>query len=187
MVGEKRQFARVVLEVFPGDGRDHLTPGLAKLPPVLRNAVRSGIRSSEQGGCGLGYPCVNVGCRLLDATVHPSDATEAAFEAAASQAFGEAFDRGGAILLEPVMSVVVHSPEEFLGSVLGDLQRRRAVIESIENPGPGLRVVRGAVALAEMFGYSTSLRSVSQGRAGFSMEPRAYAPVPPDRARGMIL
>jgi len=187
MVGEKRQYARVKLEVFPGDGKDHLAMGLATLPPVYRNAVRAGVRSSEQGGCGLGYPTVNVGCRLLESTVHPQDSTEAAFEAAASQAFGEAFDAAGAVLLEPVMSVVVHTPEEFLGNVLGDLQRRRAVIENIENPGPGIRVIRGEVALAEMFGYSTSLRSVSQGRAGFSMEPRSYGPVPPERARGMIL
>ncbi len=187
MVGEKRQFARVVLEVFPGDGKDHLLFGLAKLPPVLRNAVRAGVRSSEQGGCGLGYPCVNVGCRAVDFTVHATDSTETAFEAAASQAFGQAFDAAGAVLLEPVMSVVVHTPEEFLGNVLGDLQRRRAVVENIENPGPGLRVIRGGVALAEMFGYSTSLRSSTQGRAAFSMEPRNYAPVPPERARGMIL
>jgi elongation factor G len=186
-VGEKRQYARVVLEVFPGDGKDHLLFGLAKLPPVLRNAVRAGIKSSEEGGCGLGYPCVDVGVKAVDFTVHPSDASEAAFEAAASQAFGSAFDRAGAVLLEPVMSVSVHTPEEFLGSVLGDLQRRRATIESIETPSSGLRVIKGAVALAEMFGYSTSLRSVSQGRAAFSMEPRAYAPVPPERAKGLVL
>ncbi len=187
ILGEKRQYARVALEVFPGDGQDHLAAGLARLPPVLRNAVRSGVRSAEQGGCGLGYPCVNVGTRALDFTVDPRDSTEGAFEAAASRAFAEAFDRAGAVLLEPVMTVVVHTPEEFLGNVLGDLQRRRAVIEGIENPAPGARAVRGVVALAEMFGYSTALRSASQGRAAFSMEPRAYAPVPPERAKGLVL
>ncbi len=190
-VGEKRHYARAVLEVFPdpaGGGRHvELLMGLGKLPPVLRNAVQSGIRSSEQGGCGLGYPCVNVGVRAVDFTVHPTDASEMAFEAAASQAYGAAFDRAGAVLLEPVMSVAVHSPEEFLGAVLGDLQRRRATIESIENPSHGTRVVKGVVSLSEMFGYSTSLRSVSQGRAAFTLEPRAYAPVPEDRAKGMIL
>jgi elongation factor G len=186
-VGEKRHYARAVLEVFPGDGRDHLLFDLAKLPPVLRNAVRSGIRSSEQGGCGLGYPVVNVGVKGVDFTVHPTDASEMAFEAAASQAYGAAFDRAGAVLLEPVMSVAVHSPEEFLGAVLGDLQRRRATIESIETPSHGTRVIRGVVSLSEMFGYSTALRSVSQGRAAFSLEPRAYAPVPKDRAGGMVL
>ena len=186
-VGEKRQYARVVLEVFPGDGHDHLLFGLAKLPPILRAAVRAGIKSAEQGGCGLGYPCVNVGVKAVDFTVHPTDASETAFEAAASQAFGAAFDRAGAVLLEPVMSVAVHSPEEFLGAVLGDLQRRRATIESIETPSHGTRVIKGVVSLAEMFGYSTSLRSVSQGRAAFTLEPRAYAPVPADRAKGMIL
>lgn len=187
MVGEKRHHARVVLEVFPGDGGDHLAPGLAGLPPPLRAAVRAGIRSTEQGGCGLGYPCFQVGVRAVDFTVHPSDASEMAFEAAASQAFSEAFDRAGAVLLEPVMSIVVHCPEEFLGNVLGDLQRRRATIENIDSPGGGLRVIRGVASLAEMFGYSTALRSVSQGRAGFSMEPRAYAPVPPERVKGMLL
>jgi elongation factor G len=186
-VGEKRQYARVVLEVFPGDGADHLAPGIAGLPPVLRNAVRSGVKSAEQGGCGLGYPCVNVGVRGVEFTVHPSDASEAAFEAAASQAFSAAFDRAGAVLLEPVMSVAVHSPEEFLGNVLADLNRRRATIENIETPSAGIRVIRGVVALAEMFGYSTSLRSVSQGRAAFTLEPRAYAPVPPERTKGMVL
>jgi elongation factor G len=187
VVGEKRQYARVVLEVFPGDGADHLSPGLARLPPVLRNAVRAGVRSAEQGGCGLGYPCYGVGCRAVDFTVVPQDATEAAFEAAAVQAFGNAFDAAGAVLLEPVMSVAVHTPEEFLGNVLGDLQRRRATIESIENPSTGARTIRGVVALAEMFGYSTALRSASQGRAAFSLEPRAYAPVPPERAKGLVL
>jgi elongation factor G len=185
MLGEKRQYAKVVLEVFPGDGSDQLAAGLARLPSQFRNAVRSGVRSSEQGGCGLGYPCVNVGVRLVDFTAHPTDSTETAFEAAASQAYGDAFDRAGAVLLEPVMSVSVHCPEEFLGNVLGDLQRRRASIENIETPAAGLRIIRGVVALAEMFGYSTSLRSVSQGRAAFSMEPRAYAPVPAERARGL--
>jgi elongation factor G len=171
-VGEKRHYARAVL---------------GRLTPALRAAVQAGILSSEQGGCGLGYPCVNVGVRAVDFTVHPTDASEMAFEAAASQAYGAAFDRAGAVLLEPVMSVAVHSPEEFLGAVLGDLQRRRATIESIETPSHGTRVVKGVVSLSEMFGYSTSLRSVSQGRAAFTLEPRAYAPVPEDRAKGMIL
>jgi elongation factor G len=130
---------------------------------------------------------VDVGVKAVEFTVHPADATESAFEAAAAQAFGAAFDKAGAVLLEPVMSVSVHTPEEFLGAVLGDLQRRRATIESIETPSAGIRVIKGGVALAEMFGYSTSLRSVSQGRAAFTMEPRAYAPVPPERAKGMVL
>jgi len=190
-VGEKRHYARAVLEVFPdasGDGKHvELLMGLGKLPPVLRSAVQAGIRSSEQGGCGLGYPCVNVGVRAVDFTVHPTDSSEMAFEAAASQAFGAAFDRAGAVLLEPVMSVSVHTPEEFLGAVLGDLQRRRATIESIETPSHGTRVIKGVVSLSEMFGYSTSLRSVSQGRAAFTLEPRAYAPVPKDRSGGMVL
>ena len=187
MVGEKRQFARVVLEAFPSDGSDALSAGLAGLPPPLRSAVRSGVRSAEQGSCGLGYPCYGVGANLVDFTIHPQDTTEAAMEAAAAQSFSDAFDRAGAVLLEPVMSVAVITPEEFLGAVLGDLQRRRAVIEAIENPGPGTRTIRGVVALAEMFGYSTSLRSVSQGRAAFTLEPRSYAPVPPERAKGMVL
>jgi elongation factor G len=176
-----------VLEVSPGDGRDHLPEGLAFLPARFRGAVRTGVRSAEQGGCGLGYPCYDVGVRAVDFTVHPKDSTEAAFEAAAAQAYANAFDKAGAVLLEPVMTVAVQTPEEFLGSVLGDLQRRRAVIEAIESPAAGVRSIRGVVALAEMFGYSTSLRSVSQGRAVFTMEPRAYAPVPPERAKGIVL
>ncbi len=186
-VGEKRQFARVLVEVAPGGAGEPPLRGGERLPPLFLNAVRSGVKALLAGGCGLGYPSVNVRVTLLDATVHPQDSTETAFEAAAAQALGEAFDRAKPVLLEPVMGLDVHSPEEFLGAVLGDLQRRRADISSIETPGAGLRIIRGKVALSEMFGYSTTLRSLSQGRASFTLEPKAYAPVPEDRAKGLVL
>ncbi len=191
-VGEKRQYARLVLEVSPspgdaGAGRQEPSSGMDRIPAPFRGAVRSGVRASLAGGCGLGYPCVDVAVAVLDATAHPQDSTEGAFEAAAAHAFTEAFDRGGAVLLEPLMALVVHVPEEFLGAVLGDLQRRRASIDAIDSPAPSQRAIRGLVALAEMFGYSTALRSLTQGRAAFSLAPHAYAPVPTDRARGGVL
>jgi elongation factor G len=188
-VGEKRQFARIRIEVAPqaGAGKDEPSTGLEKVPPPFRLAVKSGVRASLAGGCGLGYPCVDTRATVVEATAHPTDSAENAFEAAAAQAFTAAFDQAGAVLLEPVMAVEVHTPEEFLGGVLGDLQRRRCGVEALESPGSGIRLVKGTVALAEMFGYSTALRSLSQGRAAFTLEPKAYAPVPPDRAKGMLL
>jgi elongation factor G len=183
--GGKRQFGRVVLEVrrLPNERKLLFRDATAErsVPKPLVAAVRSGVVSSAEGGVGYGYPVVQLGVTLKEATVEPDASTEAAFEAATVQAMRDAFERAGSILLEPVMRVEVTTPENYLGDVIGDLNGRRTEITEVETRGE-LRIVKGRVPLARMFGYSSTLRSATQGRATYSMEPHSYAPVPPEIA-----
>ncbi len=185
VVGEKTQYARVKVRVDP-------VPSLPRteffhfgeLDSASRRFlpnVESGALSSAEGGVGVGYPCVQLRVTLLEATTRDGEGTEAAFEAAANRAFQEAFEKGGCVVLEPVMRFEVGTPEAYMGDVLADLNRRRAEISELLEE-EGIRVIRGIVPISEMFGYSTALRSLSQGRAGYSMEPESYAPLPPDVA-----
>jgi elongation factor G len=105
-----------------------------------------------------------------------------AFEAASSLAFRDAFESVPCVVLEPIMRFEVQTPDAYMGDVLGDLNRRRATIEAVEHTEE-LTTIRGLVPISEMFGYSTAVRSQSQGRASYSMEPHSYAPVPPERAK----
>ncbi len=185
VVGEKTQYARVRLRVDP----DPALPRVAfvdmadpsQMPRRFLPNVQSGALSSAQGGVGYGYPCVQLRVTLLEGATREGEGTEAAFEAAASRAFQEAFEAAGCVVLEPIMQFEVQTPEQYMGDVLGDLNRRRATIQEMLEE-EGTRVVRGVVPVSEMFGYSTALRSQSQGRASYSMEPHSYAPVPPERA-----
>ncbi len=184
-VGEKTQYARVGLRLDP-------VPDLARTEffqfgemdssarKFLPN-VKSGALSSAEGGVGYGYPCVQLRVTLLAAATRDGDGTEAAFEAAANRAFSDAFEAAGCVVLEPIMQFEVQTPEQYMGDVLGDLSRRRAEISEMLDED-GVRSIRGTVPISEMFGYSTSLRSQSQGRASYSMEPHSYAPVPPEVA-----
>jgi elongation factor G len=128
---------------------------------------------------------IDVAARIVGGEVDEALSTEVAFHAAASEAFKEACEKAGRVLLEPVMRLEVSTPAEFVGPVQSDLARRGAVIEGDDLRG-SLRVIRGTVALSRMFGYSTTVRSLSQGRAGYSMEPAGYAPVPPDVAKSLL-
>jgi elongation factor G len=179
----RRQFARVVVAVGPVPSERKLcfTSRVVEgeLSKQFLAAVQSGVRSAAEGGAGFGFPAVQLGVTLTAATVHETDSTEAAFEAAANFAMREAFERGGVVLLEPMMKVEVSTPEQFLGDVIGDLNSRRAEIHAVEDRGE-LRVVHVVAPLAQMFGYSSALRSATQGRATYSMEPHTYAPAPPD-------
>ena len=114
---------------------------------------------------------------LIDGSYHPVDSSQIAFEQAGSLAFREACQRAGLTLLEPIMKLVVTTPDDYLGSVTGDLSRRRGSIVSMEQRG-NTRIVEAEVPLSEMFGYTTELRSMSAGRASSVMEPLKYAPVP---------
>ena len=183
--GGRRQYGEVVLELFPSPGArrvefsSRLEPGVLSKPFLA--AVESGVRSAAEGGVGFGFPVVQLGVNLLAATVHEVESTEAAFEAAAGFAMREAFDAGKPVLLEPVMRIEVQTPDEYLGEVLGDLNSRRTEVTGVDSRGEA-RLVQGKVPLARMFGYSSALRSVTQGRATYSMEPCSYAPAPPDVA-----
>jgi elongation factor G len=185
IAGEKRQYARVRLRVapLPDEKRLHFSTTLEKseLPGNVKEAVRIGVRSAAEGGVGYGYPVVQLGVTLIDVTIDPTDSSEVCFEAAATMAMREAFDRAGAVLLEPVMLIEVQTPEANMGDVIGDLNGRRAEITAVETRGV-LRIVKAIAPLAKMFGYSSALRSATQGRASYSMEPHTYAPVPPEVA-----
>src|SRR5690606_31322199 len=137
-------------------------------------AVERGVREAAQAGPLTSYPVVDVGITLVDGSFHDVDSSEMAFQIAGSIGFREALLAGGVSILEPIFDVEVTVPEEYMGDVIGDLNRRRGqVIEMTEQAGA--KVVRAHVPLAAMFGYATDLRSMSQGRASYSMEFDHYA------------
>jgi elongation factor G len=175
-------FGHVVLRVEPHEGRERVTFGSAASPDDIPNAfvpaIEASVRSAAESGVGLGFPVVNVRITLIGGSQQMDDSSEMAYEAAASIALDHAFNKAGAVLLEPVMRIEIRVPAHHMGDVLADLQRRRCDISGMEEV-EGLRVIRGIVPLERMFGYSTLLRSLTQGRGTFSMEPCAYGPVPP--------
>jgi elongation factor G len=179
--GGKGQFAHVVIEVEPqeqGKGYefdDKIVGGV--IPREYIPAVNKGIQGAMQSGGVAGYPVVDVKVSLLDGSFHPVDSSEMAFSTAGSMAFKEAIRKGAPQVLEPVMKVEVTTPEEFMGDVMGDLNSRRGHISGMEMRG-NAQVLRAMVPLANMFGYVGSLRSMTQGRAVYSMEFDHYAPLP---------
>ncbi len=124
-----------------------------------------------------GYPMVNIKATVFDGSYHEVDSSEVAFKMAAIFAFRDACAKAGTVLLEPMMKVEVTTPEEYMGSVIGDLNSKRGQIDEMTDR-TGVKLVRAKVPLAEMFGYSTALRSMTQGRANYSMEFSHYAEVP---------
>ncbi|HEY6103389.1 MAG TPA: elongation factor G, partial [bacterium] len=179
--GGRGQYGHVeiILEPLPrGTGfefEDEITGG--DIPREFIPPVEAGIREASESGVLAGYPVVDFRARLIDGSYHEVDSSEIAFKIAGSMAFKDAMARGKPVLLEPVMKVEVLTPELYMGDVMGDLNARRGRIEGIEQQG-AIRVVRAMVPLAEMFGYATALRSATQGRATFTMEPSHYEEVP---------
>ena len=148
-------------------------------------AVAKGLEEQMNNGIIAGYPLINVRATLHDGSFHEVDSSEMAFKIAGSMAMREGAVRANPVLLEPIMSVEVVTPENYMGDVVGDLNRRRGMIEGMDE-NPAGKIVRAFVPLAEMFGYSTDLRSASQGRATFTMEFARYAEVPDNIAQGII-
>jgi elongation factor G len=148
------------------------------IPREYIPAIEQGVKEAMEGGIVAGFPVVDVKASVYDGSFHAVDSNEMAFKIAGSIAFKEAANKAGPVIKEPVMRVEVTTPEGFLGDVIGDLNARRAHIEATEPRGTGVQVVRALVPLAEMFGYATTLRSMTQGRASYSMEPSHYAEVP---------
>ncbi len=147
------------------------------IPREYIPAVDKGIQSAMQSGVVAGYPVIDVKATLFYGSYHDVDSSEHAFKAAGSMAFREGARIAGPQLLEPMMAVEVVTPEEYMGSVNGDLSARRGLIHEMED-SPGGKVIKAEVPLSEMFGYATALRSATQGRANYTMEFRKYAPVP---------
>ncbi|MCA9115553.1 MAG: elongation factor G, partial [Planctomycetaceae bacterium] len=182
------QFAEITLQVEPEKSEEavgltsRIKPGT--LPPEFLKAAEESILSEARGGGVMGFPLMDVRITLLDARYREGETTEVAVRAAAAEAVSQALEGAGIVLLEPVMRLEVVTPEEFLGNIQSDLNARRAVIVSTE-PRDHLTMVEAEVALSTMFGYSTRVRSLSQGRASYSMEPLRYAEAPAEVLKEM--
>ena len=187
--GGSGQYGDVVINLLPqepGDGyefADKIVGG--KIPKEYIPAVDAGIREAMDAGVLAGYPVVDVKIELIDGSYHDVDSSERAFKIAGSMAFKDAMKRAKPKLLEPVMAVEVTTPEDYLGDVMGNLNGRRGRIESM-SPLGNAQVIKAAVPLSEMFGYATDLRSMTQGRADFTMQFDRYEEVPQSIASEII-
>ena len=177
----KRQFARVTLRFEPHQTREPVEFESRleenQVPKRFVNAVRESLTEGATGGVLYGYPLINVRCVLLDAEVSPEASTAVAFEAAAARALRDALDRGGCELFEPVMKVEVVTPEQYMGDVISYLNSCRGEVSSVATRGD-LKVIRAVAPLVELFGFATDLRSTTQGRGNYTMEPLEYRPAP---------
>jgi elongation factor G len=178
--GGKGQYGHIVLRVMPnepGKGfsfENKITGGL--VPKEFVEAVKEGVSESMQNGPVAGYPMVDVKVEAINGSIHEVDSSEIAFKIAGSMAFREAVNKAQAVLLEPIMNCEIVTPEDFMGDVIGDLNGRKGKIQGM-NPRPGgVQAIQAQVPLAAMFGYSTDLRSKSQGRATYTMQFSHYAP-----------
>ena len=181
--GGKGQYAHVVIKMEPmepgGAGYefvDEIKGGV--IPREFIPSCDKGIRDTLGTGIVAGYPVVDVRVRLIYGSYHDVDSSQIAFELAASMAFKDGMRKASPALLEPVMAVEVETPEDYMGDVMGDLNRRRGIVLGMDDDGIGGKKIRAEVPLAEMFGYSTDLRSATQGRATYSMEFKKYAEAP---------
>ncbi|MEZ0360266.1 MAG: elongation factor G [Hydrogenobacter sp.] len=187
--GGRGQYGHVVIDVEPlerGQGfifENAIVGGV--IPKEFIPAVEQGIREAMQNGVLAGYPVVDVKVRLFDGSYHEVDSSEMAFKIAGSIAFKEAVRKASPVLLEPIMEVEVETPEDYVGDVIGDLNSRRGKIMGMENKGV-ITVVKALVPLAEMFGYATTLRSLTQGRGTFIMKFSHYDEVPQSIAEQII-
>jgi len=196
--GGSGQYARVVFEFEPLSDEDR-----AKLPPgedsIFEDAIRggtipkefvkpslNGVKDAMAGGVLAGYPVVGIKAKLVDGAFHDVDSSEMAFKVAGSMCLKEGVQKGGPVLLEPTMKVEVSVPEEFTGTIVGDLSARRGIIFGMDPRGGGATSIRANVPLGEMFGYATNIRNMTQGRGSFSMEFEKYAVAPAHIAEEVV-
>ncbi len=189
--GGRGQYGHVVLKVEPLEPGgpnfefvDAIKGGV--VPREFIPAVQKGIEETLPAGVLAGYPVVNVKATLHFGSYHDVDSNENAFKQAASMAFKEGMRRASPVLLEPMMSVEVETPEDYAGTVMGDLSSRRGMVQGMEDMPGGGKAIRAEVPLAEMFGYSTTLRSLTQGRATYTMEFKQYSEAPKNVAEAVI-
>ncbi|OGR38512.1 MAG: translation elongation factor G [Elusimicrobia bacterium GWA2_64_40] len=187
--GGRGQYGHVWLKVEPQTMNkgfefiDNIKQG--RIPKEFIPAVEKGVREALDSGVLAGFPIVDLKVTLFDGSFHDVDSSEIAFKIAGAMAFKDACRKAGAYLLEPIMKIEVVTPEVNMGDVIGDLSSRRAKITEMGSRG-NARAVKGTVPLSEMFGYATAVRSISQGRASFTMEPSHYEEVPPNIAKSVI-
>jgi elongation factor G len=188
--GGKGQYGDCTITLEPsGEGQgykfiDEIKGGV--IPREFIPSVDKGIRNSLSNGILAGFPVVDVTVRLTFGSYHDVDSSQIAFELAGSIAFKEAMRRAGPCILEPMMAVEVETPEEYMGDVMGDLNRRRGIVQGMDDDGLGGKKIKAEVPLAEMFGYSTDLRSATQGRATYSMEFKHYSEAPKHVAEAVM-
>jgi elongation factor G len=179
--GGRGQYGHVYLKIEPlepGAGYefvDAISGGV--VPREYISSVDKGVQEQMENGVVAGYPVVDCRVTLYDGSYHDVDSSEMAFKIAGSMAFREGALNADPVLLEPIMKVEVVTPEDYMGDVMGDLNRRRGLPQGMDD-SPSGKIIRAEVPLAEMFGYSTDVRSMSQGRAVYSMEFEKYAVVP---------
>ena len=180
--GGKGQYGHCVIEVEPkerGTGYEFVNKIVGGVIPKEYIApIDQGIREALQSGVLAGYPVVDVKVTLVDGSYHEVDSSEMAFKIAGSIAIKEAMKKADPVLLEPIMKVVIIVPEQYFGDVIGSISSKRARIEGTDDASAGIKQIEALVPLAEMFGYTTTLRSTTQGRGTFSMEPSHYEEVP---------
>ena len=189
--GGKGQYGHVVITMEPLEPGgvnyefiDEIKGGV--IPREFIPSVDKGIRDTMTNGILAGYPVVDIRVRLTFGSYHDVDSSQIAFELAGSMAFKDGMRKASPALLEPIMAVEVETPEDYMGDVMGDLNRRRGIVLGMDDDGIGGKKVRAEVPLAEMFGYSTDLRSATQGRATYSMEFKKYAEAPNNVAEQVI-
>ena len=178
--GGKGQFAQMLIRMEPNPGKGYEFVDKIKggaIPAEFIISIQKGLQKTINDGVLAGFPVVDVKVVLLDGSFHPVDSSDMAFRTCASMCFKKGFLKGGPILLEPMMKVEVNTPDEYIGDVVGNLNRRRGNIESMRRYRKGSQKLNGLVPLMEMFGYASQLRNITSGRANYSMEFLRYSPV----------
>ncbi len=188
--GGRGQYGHVWLKLEPNESGkgfefvDAIKGG--SVPREFIPAVKKGLEETLPNGVLAGFPVVDVKVTLFDGSYHDVDSNENAFKMAASMGFKDGMRKASPVLLEPMMSVEVETPEDYTGTVMGDLSSRRGMVQGMDDMVGGGKIVKAEVPLAEMFGYSTALRSATQGRATYSMEFKLYAEAPKNVAEAVM-
>ncbi|MDD6848160.1 MAG: elongation factor G, partial [Oscillospiraceae bacterium] len=178
--GGKGQYGHVKINVYPNPGKGYVFENKVvggAIPKEYIPAVDQGIQGAMQSGVVAGYNVVDCRVELYDGSYHEVDSSEMAFKIAGSMAFKDAMKKADPVLLEPLMKVSVIVPDEYMGGVIGDLNSRRGMVQGTESEN-GTDRITAQVPLSEMFGYATDMRSITQGRGQYVMEPDTYAEVP---------
>ena len=188
--GGRGQFGHCWLKIEPmaeGDGYEFVNAVVGGvIPKEYIPAIDKGIQEQMKNGILAGYPVIDVKVTVFDGSYHDVDSNEMAFKIAASMGFKKGALQSKPVILEPIMKVEVVTPEDFMGDIVGDLNRRRGIINGMEDAPGGIKIVDANVPLSEMFGYATQMRSMSQGRASYSMEPLNYAEAPNNITEAII-
>jgi translation elongation factor EF-G len=187
--GGKGQFAHTVIRFEPNQGKGFEFVDVTKggvVPKEYISSVQKGLLNAMAKGPFAGYPVVDVKCVLVDGSHHPVDSSDMAFQVCAAMCFKQAFMKASPVLLEPVMRVEINTPDDFIGNVTGDLNRRRGIIQGMRRFRKGSQKLDAMVPLMELFGYATELRNITSGRANYSMEFHNYLPMPASKQEEVI-